>query len=138
LSDLIKSRDVVENILLAKKYRVKQWLRDGYMNLILQTEPVKIDELHSSNVDLLTIARICSIRETMQVKCCCVGECRKSRNAFLRLGASTEITKHFVDEMKEMEDFEDICPQLEIPNPEDVRPSKKRKKNKKKDLNTGR
>jgi hypothetical protein len=121
LSDLIRSRDVVENIQLAKKYRVKQWLRDGYMNLILQTGPVKIDVLLSLN-DLLTIARICFIRETINVNCSC--------RSIPRNQAYTKITEIFADEMKEMEDFEDICPQLEIPSPEDVRTNlgKKRKK----------
>ena len=67
MSDLITSRDVVENILLAKKYRVRQWLQDGYLKLIKQTDLVKIDDLHSSNVDLLMIARIYSTREKIQV-----------------------------------------------------------------------
>jgi hypothetical protein len=57
LSDLITSRDVVGNILLARKYRAKPRLRDGYLKLIKQTGPVKIDQL-SLNLDLLTLARI--------------------------------------------------------------------------------
>jgi hypothetical protein len=99
LSDLIKSRDVVENILLAKKYRVKEWLRDGYMNLILQTRPVKIGVLLSLN-DLLTIARICFIRDTIKVNC------RTPNQAY------REIDEIFADEMKEMEDLEDISPTI--------------------------
>ena len=99
LSDLITSRDVVDNILLAKKYRVKPWLRDGYLKLIKQTEPPKIDRL-SLNLDLLTIARICFIRDMLQVNCCC-GICLFDTPP----DANTEIIRIFADEMKETEDF---------------------------------
>jgi hypothetical protein len=38
LSGLIKSRTAIDNILLAKKYKVKKWLRDGYIQLLQQKE----------------------------------------------------------------------------------------------------
>jgi len=112
LSNLIVSkdvavlRDVVEIILLATKYRVKQWLRDGYSSLIQQIEPLEIDELHALNLDWETIARIYSIREKIHNQSC--------HSAFgFGYEASVErvdgeITRIFADEMKEMEDFEDI------------------------------
>ena len=106
LSNLITSRDVVGNILLAKKYMVKQWLLDGYLKLVHQTERVNINKLYSSNVDLLTIARICSIRETINPNCSC-GTSQGNHVTFLEQ-ANREITQIFADELKEMEDFEDI------------------------------
>ena len=114
LSNLITSRDVVENILLAKKYRVKQWLWDGYLKLIQQTNPVEINELHSSNVDLLTIARICSVREkTVQVNCkCCHRGCDRRTSPRVNI----EIAQVFAGELKEMEDFEDILPKIPSDN----------------------
>ncbi|KAF8161464.1 hypothetical protein B0H34DRAFT_701034 [Crassisporium funariophilum] len=68
LTQLIKSRNVAENILLAKKYHVEQWLRDGYIRLVTQKEPLEIDELCSSMLDLLTIARLLSIREKVYAR----------------------------------------------------------------------
>ncbi|KAF8161473.1 hypothetical protein B0H34DRAFT_701089 [Crassisporium funariophilum] len=68
LTELMKSRNIAENILLAKKYHVEQWLRDGYIRLVTQEEPLEIDELCSSMLDLLTIARLLSIREKVYAR----------------------------------------------------------------------
>ncbi|KAF8161471.1 hypothetical protein B0H34DRAFT_701061 [Crassisporium funariophilum] len=68
LNQLIKSGNVAENIHLAKKYHVEHWLRYSYVRLVTQKEPLEIDELCSSMLDLLTIARLLSIREKVYVR----------------------------------------------------------------------
>ncbi|KAF8802638.1 hypothetical protein BYT27DRAFT_7341295 [Phlegmacium glaucopus] len=115
LSKLINSRNAVENILLAKKYRVKQWLRDGYLKLLQQTEPLNIDELRASNVDLLTIARLWSIYGTIMANrskapsnCSNCSGCDSGGSASLSEVTHAEadplILKIFADEFKEMKD----------------------------------
>jgi hypothetical protein len=96
--DVVVLRDIVELILLAKKYRVKQWLQDGYFKLIQQPGPLKIDELLSLNLDLVTIARIYSIREAFP-------NWRWGITVDL---VDAEVNRIFSDEIKEMEDFEGI------------------------------
>jgi len=67
LSELIKSRTAIDNILLAKKYKVKKWLRDGYIRLLQQKElePKFINDICTSEIDLpmITIVRLLYIRE---------------------------------------------------------------------------
>lgn len=54
----MRSRNVVENILLAKQYRVKHWLRDGYLKLV-STENLTIQDLRTPlQLDWETIARL--------------------------------------------------------------------------------
>lgn len=88
LSDIITSRDVVENILLAKKYKIREWLQDSYYELIEQDEPVNIDELRSSNINWETIARLCSAREAVY-------------SSLLPVDINPLIVSVFGDEMKE-------------------------------------
>jgi len=64
LSELIKSRNVFDNILLAKKYKVKKWLRDGYIKLFREKDlELKLDD-DISKMDLVTIVKILHIRES--------------------------------------------------------------------------
>lgn len=54
----MKSRHAVENILLAKEYRVKRWLRDGYLKLV-NTDNLSIQDLRRPfQLDWETIAGI--------------------------------------------------------------------------------
>jgi len=119
LSTFITSRNVVENILLAKKYRVKQWLQDGYLQLIQKREPgLDIDKLRSSKVDLLTIARLWSIYSTiLENRCskqsnrycnyCDSYHCKHGEitTEITHADADPLITQVFADEFREMEDF---------------------------------
>ena len=143
LSTIIESRDIVENILLAKKYRVKQWLRDGYLKLMQQPEPgrLDIDKLRSSNVDLLTIARLWSIYGTIMANRCKAHYCGQSQpTEVTHAEADPLITKIFADEFREMEleDFwlndSDFPHQLAISpaTPENTPSALEKKKKKKK------
>ncbi|KAF8959810.1 hypothetical protein BDZ97DRAFT_1666706 [Flammula alnicola] len=62
------NRTVTDNILLAKKYKVKNWLIQGYTSLIQQPKPLNLDQLCASMIDTLTIARLLSIRESIHMK----------------------------------------------------------------------
>ena len=93
LSDIITSRDVVENILHAKKCKVKEWLQDSYYELIEQAEPVNIDELRSSDINWETITRLCSAREAVH-------------SSPLPVDINPLIASVFGDEMKETGVFE--------------------------------
>ena len=63
LSEHIKSRTVIDKILLAKKYKIKKWLRDGYIQL-LQSEELELgDDIRTSEIDMTTISRLLYIRE---------------------------------------------------------------------------
>jgi len=56
LSDFLKDKPVIDKILLAKKYHVKDWLFAGYTNLILQDQ-LDLNQLLLT-LDTLTIARL--------------------------------------------------------------------------------
>jgi len=114
LSTLITSRDIVENVVLAKKYRVKKWLLDGYLKLLKQPQPLNIDQLRSSHVDLLTIARLWSIYGTMlanhpkpNANCCyyCGRSSGSTWSEVTDAEANPLIAQVFADELGEMEDF---------------------------------
>ena len=63
LSELIKSRTVIDKILLAKKYKVKKWLRDGYIQLLQSRELEFGNDICTSEIDVITIGRLLYIRE---------------------------------------------------------------------------
>jgi len=63
LSELIKSRTVIDKILLAKKYKVKKWLRDGYIQLLQSRELELGNDICTSEIDVITIGRLLYIRE---------------------------------------------------------------------------
>jgi len=63
LSELIKSITVIDKILLAKKYKVKKWLRDGYIQLLQSRELELGDDICTSEIDVITIGRLLYIRE---------------------------------------------------------------------------
>ncbi|KJA28768.1 hypothetical protein HYPSUDRAFT_618641 [Hypholoma sublateritium FD-334 SS-4] len=65
LTTFIARRDVCSNILLAKKYGVRQWLIDGYTDLVLQPTSPILDELCATGIDPLTLARIYYIRDVL-------------------------------------------------------------------------
>lgn len=54
---------MIDKILLAKKYQIKEWLFAGYTALVLQ-DRLDLNQLLLT-VDSLTVARLFSIRETM-------------------------------------------------------------------------
>ncbi|KAF8963571.1 hypothetical protein BDZ97DRAFT_1819398 [Flammula alnicola] len=66
LSTLLQDKTATDKILLAKKYNVKTWLNDGYANIIIQTEALDLDQLRTSGIDDLTIARLFCTREKIQ------------------------------------------------------------------------
>lgn len=63
LSELIKSRTVIDKILLAKRYKVKKWLRDGYIQFLQSRELELGHDICTSEIDVITIARLFYIRE---------------------------------------------------------------------------
>lgn len=63
LSALIESRPVIDIVLLAKKYKVKEWLRAGYIKLLQSKELELGDDICTSEIDVITIARLLYIRE---------------------------------------------------------------------------
>ena len=65
LTPLIVNKDVCGNILLAKKYGVRQWLIDGYINLVVQLTLPILDELCATGIDPMTLARIYYIRNAL-------------------------------------------------------------------------
>ena len=71
LTTFIVKKDACSNILLAKKYGVRQWLIDGYTNLVVQPAVPIFDELYENGIDTLTLAKIYYIRNVL-------GSCKAS------------------------------------------------------------
>jgi len=66
LSALNTQRDIIEIILLAKKYRIKTWLRESYL-AIVQRKELKIDDMLSPRtLDWETISRIFAIQSLIK------------------------------------------------------------------------
>jgi hypothetical protein len=63
ISELIKPRTVFDKILLAKEYKIKKWLRDGYLQLSQETDLKLADNICNSELDLKTIVRLLYLRE---------------------------------------------------------------------------
>ena len=110
LSGLIKSRTVFENILLAKKYKVKKWLRDGYVQLLQQKEALEFgNDIRDSEMDLITIARLLDIREKkhcqLQRSAYCLDCARMAGDySFSTVEAQRKIDEVFAEEMAGMQD----------------------------------
>lgn len=111
LSVLIKSRIVFDNILLARKYKVKKWLRDAYVQLLQQKEALEFgdDVCTSETLDLITIARLLYIREKkhcdLQCSVYCCDCSRKADDYFFSTNeASRTIDEVFADEFAGMQD----------------------------------
>ncbi|KAF8959923.1 hypothetical protein BDZ97DRAFT_1364998 [Flammula alnicola] len=64
LSRILEGRNVIEKIMLAKKYRVKRWLRDGYIKLAKQDD-LTIEGLRCPGLELdwETISRIFALQQ---------------------------------------------------------------------------
>ena len=58
LFELNKSRTAIDKILLAKKYKVKKWLRHGYVQLLKSKELELGDGVCTSEIDMTTLARL--------------------------------------------------------------------------------
>jgi len=110
LSGLIKSRPVFENILLAKKYKVKKWLRDGYVQLLQQREALEFgNDICDSEMDLITIARLLDIREKKHCQLqhsvyCCDCARRADDYSFSTVEAQRKIDEVFAEEIAGMQD----------------------------------
>ena len=61
VSALLYDKPVIDKILLAKKYHIKEWLFEGYTSLILQDQ-LNLNQLLLT-LDTLTVARLFYIRE---------------------------------------------------------------------------
>jgi hypothetical protein len=111
LSVLIKTRIVFDNILLARKYKVKRWLRDAYVQLLQQKEALEFgdDVCTSETLDLTTIVKLLYIREKKHCELqCSVYCCDCSRRAddyfFNANEAGRIIDEVFADEFAGMHD----------------------------------
>jgi len=110
LSELIKSRTSFDNILLAKQYKVKKWLRDGYVQLLRQTKALELgDDICTSEIDMITIVRLLYIRERKHgslqgAKYC--HYCSRGANdyGFSSAEAYKKIDEVFADEIAGMQD----------------------------------
>jgi len=111
LSEHIKSRTVIDNILLAKKFKVKKWLRDGYIQL-LQSKDMELElgeNICTSEMDVMTLARLLYIRERRHCesqrdsKYC--SRCSRMLDGYFSTDvANRKIDEVFADEMAGMED----------------------------------
>lgn len=61
ISASIDDKPVIDKILLAKKYHIKEWLFEGYTSLVLQEQP-SFNQLLLT-LDPLTVARLFYVRE---------------------------------------------------------------------------
>lgn len=110
LSELIKSETAFDNILLARKYKVKRWLRDGYLRLLQQKGELELgDDICSSKLDLITIARLLYIREKKHCQVQSNGRCLEcggvaSGDYFNSDEANQKIDEVFADEIAGMKD----------------------------------
>ena len=96
-----------DKILLARKYKVKNWLRDAYAQLLQQTEALELgDDICTSQIDLITIAKLLYIRDknhsefqrTMSRRGYWGGDCYSSDETYKK------IDEVFADEIAEMQD----------------------------------
>ena len=100
----------MDNILLAKKYKVRKWLLDGYVQLLQQKEALEFgDDICNSEIDLITIARLLYIREKKHCQLQCAVHCRhckrKADEYFFSIDkANREIEEVFADEISGMQD----------------------------------
>ncbi|KAF8959924.1 hypothetical protein BDZ97DRAFT_1365091 [Flammula alnicola] len=67
LSPFLTDRGGVEVILLARKYKVKEWLIQGYMHIAQQTDALDIDKLGAATLDHATIIRLFLVRDMILV-----------------------------------------------------------------------
>ncbi|KAF8802639.1 hypothetical protein BYT27DRAFT_7172701 [Phlegmacium glaucopus] len=110
LSELIKSRPAFDNILLARKYKVEKWLRDGYVQLLQQGVLDLGGDICNSKLDLVTIAKLLYIRERkhgsyLQQGEYCISCSRRLRaGIFKRDEANKRIDEVFSDEIAGMQD----------------------------------
>lgn len=99
LSEHIKSGSVFDNIVLAKKYKVEKWLRDGYIQLLQQKQALELGEdICTSELDVITIARLLYIRERRHCRQVMIS------SAFSTDEANKKIDEVFADEIAEMQD----------------------------------
>ena len=105
LSKLIESRSTFDKILLARKYKVKKWLRGAYFQLLQQDEELEFgDDIRTSQIDVITIARLLYMREKRHFQLQCTGY-RCARNDSLRSAEAYKmIDEAFTDEIAEMQD----------------------------------
>jgi len=76
LSMVIRDRDTIETILLAKAYRIECWLREGYMK-IAQKVDLTIEDLRGPHkLDWETISRIFALHSILTRR---AGERKNSR-----------------------------------------------------------
>ena len=66
LSALNTQRDIIEIILLAKKYRIKEWLRESYMTLVQRRELTIDNMLSPRTLDWETISRIFAVQSLVK------------------------------------------------------------------------
>lgn len=110
LSELIKSETAFDNILLARKYKVKRWLREGYLRLLQQKGELELgDDVCSSKLDLITIARLLYIREKKHCEVRFNARCLEcsgvaSGDYFSSDEANQKIDEVFADEIAGMKD----------------------------------
>ena len=106
LSKLIESRSNFEKILLARKYKVKKWLRDAYAQLLQQKKALEFgDDIRTSQIDLITVARLLYLRERRHFQFRDTEiECAGIYGFFNSFEAYKRIDEVFADEIAEMQD----------------------------------
>jgi len=113
LSELIKSRTAIDKIVLGKKYNVKKWLRDGYVQLLKSKELELGDDICTSEIDMMTLARLLYIRERKHCELktdeACCPRCyhrfsTHSGHIFSTIVANRKIDEVFADEISGMQD----------------------------------
>ena len=105
LSKLIESRSTFDKILLARKYKVKKWLRDAYFQLLQQKKPLELgDDICTSQIDVITVARLLYIRERKHFQFQCTNYKCEGSYYFGSDEAYKRIDEVFADEIAEMQD----------------------------------
>jgi len=108
LSELIKSRNIFDSILLAKKYKVKKWLRYGYFRLYDEKElELKLgDNSDIPETDLVNIVKILHIQERRhrELQVVCTHCIPLDHHYFSNEAIINEIETVIADEMVGMQD----------------------------------
>jgi hypothetical protein len=107
---MISRRDVKERILLGLRYRVVDWVREGYVTII-QRPTIQHKELRRTPfpISWATIAGILAIRDSIADKddyrCCDDRHGRQYTTRHCHCRALAAVNKEFDEELREVEDL---------------------------------